>query len=129
MKIIKFNVIIALILFLFIQCEKEKGKLLGTLYFTEEDKQIIPYDSTATIALMDSLGGTIEFSVHMPSSHFETWHDPDGFPLNTQDDIEYLDYYDSEYILMQSFIYKSMETSFGKKNECLSQHFKYTSRC
>ncbi len=98
MKTTGINAILILILLLFVQCGKEKGKLLGTIYFTEEDRKIIPYDSSATIVLIDSLGSMLEYSVYKPTSQFTTWHDPSGLPLNTQHDIEYLDYYYTEWL-------------------------------
>jgi hypothetical protein len=92
-KIFFILIITSLCILLLAQCKRKKGEYLGTISFTEQDLQIVPYLGGESFTLVDSLGDSIHYHIQNPRylGTYETIN-PDH-QLNTQADIEYEDYY------------------------------------
>lgn len=73
MKRIKIFLLLFPSLFLFYQCKKD-AKYLGTISFTSQDLQIIPYKVSDTITLIDSLGKAINFHVKTQKTSYGNWY-------------------------------------------------------
>ncbi|MFH0867499.1 MAG: hypothetical protein V1904_15005 [Bacteroidota bacterium] len=89
MKRLFFSLI--LILFctlLFEQCKK--GRCLGTIEFTEEALDIIPYKGYETLIFTDSLGDTMKYFITSRFSNYNRLYE-DG--VNGQYNIDKYDYY------------------------------------
>jgi len=69
-KLIFISIIVALCLFLFQQCKKERNKNLGTIYLTEQEKSIIPYHGGEHLVFKDSLGDSAIINVAPPVDTF-----------------------------------------------------------
>jgi hypothetical protein len=86
-------IIIVVCVLLFAQCKRKKGEYLGTISFTEQDLQIVPYLGGESFTLVDSLADSIHYHIQYPR-YLGTYEaiNPDHH-LNTQDDIVYEDYF------------------------------------
>jgi hypothetical protein len=92
MKRIIFSlIIICFCLLLFEQCKKE-GKYLGTVSFTSQDLQIIPYKGGEVLIMLDSLGDTL---LYTPGPRWTGYYDVRNDSVQSKKSI-YENYYNVE---------------------------------
>ena len=100
----KRNLAIIILIFscllLFEQCRRH-GRCLGTIKFTQEALNIIPYKTGDIISLKDSLGNIVQYHINRKSKFNNVYN---GNP--SQDDIDTYDYY----IVEENHVYLDSET-------------------